>query len=190
MTSGVDFESLAIVVYRKKGQFLAKVPELGLYATGQTLHEAVDNVERKKQNLLAELQAADCLDDVALAQPVPGNSGVDRHAPALSYRGALSFAAKVAVVVIAAIFAGSVVSRQIRAASDSFSQMGGANFWRGLETELARAADPSSDISPAKKQVLLSQIHIVVERWRPFVREASLLFSEPPPATEPAPASK
>jgi hypothetical protein len=61
--------------------------------------------------------------------------------------------------------------------------MGGAKFWTNLEKQLANAADPKNDLPPAKKEAMLAQLRTIAERYRPFVREVSLLFydpSEPP----------
>jgi hypothetical protein len=52
------------------------------------------------------------------------------------------------------------------------SAFGGRQFWTKLENELDRLADPRTDISPEKKQKILSQIKIVSERWRPLLIEA------------------
>jgi hypothetical protein len=47
-----------------------------------------------------------------------------------------------------------------------------------VEGELERAADPAHDIPPEKKRKLLSQIHVLVERWRPLVAEVAPLFAD------------
>jgi hypothetical protein len=52
------------------------------------------------------------------------------------------------------------------------SAFGGKQFWTKLEDELDRLADPRSDLSPQKKQKILSQIKIISARWRPFLAEA------------------
>jgi hypothetical protein len=59
--------------------------------------------------------------------------------------------------------------RSVRAATS----LGGQRFWTKLEGELDRLADPRSDLSPEKKQKILSQIKIVSDRWRPFLNEAA-----------------
>jgi hypothetical protein len=46
------------------------------------------------------------------------------------------------------------------------TKLGGAQFWARVEGELGRAADPAHDIPPEKKRKLLSQIHVLVERWQ------------------------
>jgi hypothetical protein len=52
------------------------------------------------------------------------------------------------------------------------SGFGGRQFWTKLEDELDRLADPRSDLSPEKKQKILSQIKVISGRWRPFLLEA------------------
>jgi hypothetical protein len=44
--------------------------------------------------------------------------------------------------------------------------------------ELGRAADSAYEIPPEKKRKLLSQIHVIVERWRPFMAEIAPLFAD------------
>jgi hypothetical protein len=51
-------------------------------------------------------------------------------------------------------------------------------FWADMENNLAKAADPANDMPAAKKQALLAEIHILVDRWRPFVKEVGRLFSD------------
>jgi hypothetical protein len=61
------------------------------------------------------------------------------------------------------------VERTVRAAT----VIGGNRFWTKLESELDRLADPKTDLSPEKKQKILSQIKIISDRWRPFLVEAA-----------------
>jgi hypothetical protein len=200
MASPTDFENLDIVIRHKNGRFLASLPRINLYATAQSLPAAVEELEKKKQALLAELTAADALDDFMTSSSESFASTNRGPAPSTVYRGALSFIGRVAVITAALVIAGFLLSRQVTQTvdrmlshqsaemSDRFSSVGGAKFWVNLETQLARAADPSTDLPQAKKEELLSQIRAVAERWRPFIREASLLFSESPEPrpTEPA----
>ena len=51
------------------------------------------------------------------------------------------------------------------------TSLGGHRF--KLESELDRLADPRADLSPEKKQKILSQIKAVSDRWRPFLEEAT-----------------
>lgn len=51
--------------------------------------------------------------------------------------------------------------------------IGGNRFWTKLERELDRLADPRTDLTPEKKQKILSQIKVISDRWRPFLVEAA-----------------
>jgi hypothetical protein len=68
---------------------------------------------------------------------------------------------------------------------DRFSSVGGARFWTNLEKQLANAADPKNDLPAAKKEAILAQIRTLADRYRPFVREVSLLFYDPPDSNPP-----
>jgi hypothetical protein len=91
------------------------------------------------------------------------------------------FAVKTAIVCGAIILSGWIMldmlddfaSRQMQQFDTTIrSAFGGRKFWTKLEDELERLADPRFDISPEKKQKILSEIKIISERWRPFLDEA------------------
>lgn len=107
--------------------------------------------------------------------------------------GALAqFAAK-ACIVAAVIAVSTIVvvdrviglveqsaARSVRTFREEMKQtsIGGAQFWGKIEQELARAADPKSDLPPEQKQRLINQFRAIVVRWRPFV---DAVVSELPP---------
>jgi hypothetical protein len=108
------------------------------------------------------------------------------------------FAAKTAIVAAAVtisvwIIAGQIFDRiddlvdrateQLQAMRSGF---GGRDFWKRLEIELEKAADPQNDMPPEKRDKLLAELRVVVARWRPFVSEAAVLFSDKPPHEAPA----
>ena len=190
MALRADFDRLDILIRQRKGRFLASLPQINLFAAADSVATAIEVLDKKKQALLADLAAANALDDFKI---LPFDSDVSTyHKPTQTaiYRGALSFIGKVAVITAALVIAGFLLSRQVTQTvdrmlshqsaelRDRFSSVGGAKFWVNLENQLARAADPSSDLPPAKKQEILSQIRAIAKRWRPFIREASLLFSD------------
>jgi hypothetical protein len=51
--------------------------------------------------------------------------------------------------------------------------IGGNRFWTKVESGLDRLADPRTDLTPEKKQKILSQIKVISDRWRPFLVEAA-----------------
>ena len=83
----------------------------------------------------------------------------------------------VAAVVVASIWiTGEIVIGQVEDAIDrriaAVTKVGGREFWRRLETALEKAADPKNDLSPEKKQKLISEIRILSDRWQPFFAAA------------------
>jgi hypothetical protein len=199
MASQADFDRLDILIRQRKGRFLASLPQINLFAAADSVAAAIEGLDKKKQALLADLAAANALDDFRFLPSDADVSTYHKPTPTI-YRSALSFIGKIAVITAALVVAGFLLSRQVTQTidrmlshqsaelRDRFSSVGGSKFWVNLENQLARAADPSSDLPPAKKQEILSQIRAVTERWRPFIREASLLFSDSaePRPTEPA----
>ena len=178
MADQADLDSFEVVIQREQTQYLAKLARAGLFAVGQTVAEAMDKLEKKKQDLRAELRAAG-LDESVIAPNAPQALPVGAVAVAApsTLGGIASFAGKLALLVVAIIVLGYAASFRLT--------MGGPDFWRRVESELARVADPKNDLPEAKKQELLSEIHVVVERWRPFVREAAGLFAPPSPSEAP-----
>jgi hypothetical protein len=59
------------------------------------------------------------------------------------------------------------------AALSSQIPTGGRKFWTELERNIDVAAAPNADLSPEKKQKILSEVRIIVARWRPFVDAVS-----------------
>ena len=57
--------------------------------------------------------------------------------------------------------------------------IGGRQFWSRIEEELDRAADPSSDLSPEKKQKIVRDVRLLVARWRPFIDAAQSEMQKP-----------
>jgi hypothetical protein len=62
--------------------------------------------------------------------------------------------------------------QELEAAVRTATSLGGREFWTKLEKQLDSLADPRTDISPEKKQKIMSQLRIISDRWRPFLAEA------------------
>jgi hypothetical protein len=60
--------------------------------------------------------------------------------------------------------------------------LGGREFWAKIEDGLDRAADPDTDLPAEKKQKLLSDVRVIVARWRPFIDAAQSEMQKPPDA--------
>jgi hypothetical protein len=168
-----DLDDLDVVVHRRSGRYLAKIPQVGLYATADSLPKAIEALETKKASLLDELKAADALDEIG--DSVSSANAQAKMLPALGL-----FAAKGVIVVALVLAAVGYARHAVVSEIDRFQapKIGGARFWADFETSIARAADPSSDMPAAKKEAMLADLRIIVDRLRPFVREAGRLFSD------------
>lgn len=112
-------------------------------------------------------------------------------AKAGSSAGILSFAIKTCIVGVV-IYACAVLTTDtiLELVNDSIHSVhiGGAPFWQKIERELDRAADPSSDLPPKKKQKIINDLRILVARWRPVIEAIQGDTAKPAPAAASASA--
>ena len=105
------------------------------------------------------------------------------------------FAVKTCIVVVTIsvcvlFVAGAIVDNLQDAAARTISDIrktpiGGRQAWTKLEEELDRAADPSSDLPPEKKQKLLNDVHVIVARLRPYLDAVQSEMQKPAGASSP-----
>jgi hypothetical protein len=185
---------LDIVIRHKGTKVSAGIPQLALWATAGDAHAAITALEQKRAAFLADAAEAGVLEDLEIR---PYNVG---YAPP-PRRGELRYFAVKALIVIGLI-AGSIAGitalsagllapkfeqlvgkveqmvENAQAKMQQYTKVGGASFWEKMEHELDRAADPGSDLPAEQKRKLLAQIHVIVERWRPFMTEIAPLFAD------------
>jgi hypothetical protein len=173
-----------VVIRRKGTNTIAIVPQLGLYARGTDIPSALELLEQRKKILREDLEAGVIDEDDLVVERVRAESRGSRSG------GIGQFTIK-AVILIALLtltgwVASDILSTRIENVIDKTrfalqeTKVGGAQFWTKLESDLERAASPASDLSEDKKKKLLSSIRAIVDRWRPFVTEALLIFSPEP----------
>jgi hypothetical protein len=86
----------------------------------------------------------------------------------------------VSTIVVASWVIGSIEASAARSlAALRETAIGGPQFWGKVERELARAADPRSDLPPEKKQKLLNDLRTITVRWRPFVDAVTTELQRP-----------
>jgi hypothetical protein len=176
-------DELDIVIRHKSGKVTAGIPQLGLYATADDVHAAITSLEQKRAAFLADLSEAGGLDDLEVRHYNVGSAPPQRR----SELGQFTLKALIIIGLITGAFilwAALLVPRIERVVENTeakmqqYTKVGGAQFWTKVEDELERAADPAHDIPPEKKRKLLSQIQVLVERWRPFMAEIAPLFAD------------
>lgn len=164
-----QFEDFDIVIRHASGKVIAAIPQLGIFAESETVDTAIQKLKEEYAQHAVSAQAN--------FSPQFETPYATQHRPA---HGLGVFAIKTAIVTgmlaLALIVFTSVIADRIEELSHI--KIGGAPFWSKVERELANVADPANDMPEAKRQKLLSDIRVVVKRWRPFVTEASALFKE------------
>lgn len=190
MTGIDDYET---IIRREGATFLAGVPQLGLYARGDSTGAALQALDAKKARLAADIEA------VGVSAPFPDAAPAPSSVRYLDVLGL--FAAKAAIVFlflgVAVATSGAVITARVHSAvvdimgSDT---VGGAQFWTKIEQDLQKAADPSGDLPEQKKRQLLANIKVLVNRWHPFVAAIAPLFAADAgagaPAASPQPGGK
>jgi hypothetical protein len=173
-------DELDIIIRHKGGKVIAGVPQLSLYAKADDVHGAITALEQKRTAYFGDLAESGALDDLEVREYAASRASPRDHS------GLAQFTLKALIVIglIAGAFilpAALLVPRIVantEAKMQQYTKVGGAQFWEKLERELGRAADPAYEIPPEKKRKLLSQIHVLVERWRPFMAEIAPLFAD------------
>lgn len=178
-----DVAQADIVVRHSNSGVIAAIPQFGLFAEGETLKDALESLEVKKQSLQADFAAFKDL------KPYPTNTEVT----SIRWREIYQFAIKsciVFVIVIASILFFSYkidqsltsaiygIQNTAQANLDRLTVDSGSAFWSKISRELDRAAN--SNIPEDSRQKALADIRKIVEKWRPFVAEASGIFASGP----------
>jgi hypothetical protein len=184
-------DELDIVIRHRGGKVIAGIPQLSLYAKADDVHAAITALEQKRTAFFGDLAESGALDDlevreyaVSHASP-PGQGGLGQFTlKALIVIGLIAGASLLSTAWLASRIERIVANTEAKV--QQYTKVGGAQFWEKLERELGRAADPAYEIPPEKKRKLLSEIQVLVERWRPFMAEIAPLFADfqRPPSVE------
>src|SRR5262245_20024438 len=174
-------DELDIVIRHKGGKVIAGVPQLSLYVKADDVHAAIAALEQKRTAFFGDLAESGALDDLEAR-----DYSTRRSSP--RDNGGLGQFTLKALIVIGLIAGASVLSTALLASRverivanteekmQQYTKLGGAQFWAKVEGQLEQAA--ARDMPDEQKRKLLSQIHVLVERWRPFIAEIAPLFAD------------
>jgi len=155
-----------IVLRRKSNGFVAGIPQLALFAKGEDIQSAIDGLEVKKREL------ADALLDIG---------ELDRYEKYVS--------TVPATVIVGGIPLGQFVARAAIVGVVVFLVLSGCgalvlsqttfNPIRSIERALADAAKPKNDLSEERKQQMVANFKVIVDRWRPVADEVGAVLGRP-----------
>jgi len=182
MTSNdkLNIDKLDIVIRHTDGQVVAGIPQIALYAKAENATAALESLERKKNILKEDVAAAGVVDPLPHAAATNVASPTDGIGRFVIKSGIVAL-----MVLLVLVVSGGMLASRIEATARGIvgaDLRGGRQFWTNLEQGLERMADPSNEMSEERKQKLVSNIRVLVNRVRPFTAELAPLFTPPPPS--------
>lgn len=155
-----DFE---VVLRQRDGIFVAGIPELALFAKGSNSQAALEALEAKKRDLSEALLDVGELDRYAKTSRQPQITVVNGT-------NLLQFLARSAIVALMIFLTMSAGGAVILSLTEF-------RLVRSIERAVARGADPKNELSAERRQELLANFEIIVDRWAPILQEAERILA-------------
>lgn len=179
-TDNFNVDKLDIVIRHAEGKVVAGIPQIALYASAESAAAALDALEQKRAILKDEIAA------IGIAEPLPSMQAARVTSSSDSIvRFAIKSGIVAVMILLVLAVSGAMLANKIESSARGVvgaDLRGGRQFWTNLEQGIERMADPSNEMSEERKQKLLANVRVLVNRLRPFTAEIALLFSAPPPA--------
>lgn len=168
-----EHDDLYVLLRPKDGRFVAAIPQLHLYVQADSPQQAFDLLEEKRAQLTQDARDFGEFDDLRLqAQFVSAkNGGLGQFAVKCAI--ALSMA-MVAISMVAVLFAVALAPTLQKLKPPNSRQL-----FASLEQQLHRAAQSSDGLSSERRQKILSDLRVVVAKWRPFLNEIGEVLTQP-----------
>ena len=161
-TSALDL-GRTIQLCKRDGRYYAAVDGLAVFGSGDASDAAIADLERR----FGELQSFCDKSGLALETLAPGRTqGAWRWGPALR-RAAIVFAC-IALLTIPVSYA---LSGALERAARELHLRGGAEFWRGIQQSLIKAASDRSTESAEEQAKSLAALRVIVQRIQPYADE-------------------
>lgn len=169
-----------VVVKEQNGQYMCRIKELNLIASGADLSSTFAEITKKRDAIIKDFENAGLPDEL----PAPARTR-DQQPSSRNLVGELKlFSLKMLIVMLAfstllAIALGQVAYSATRLASKLEVSLG---EWKkpgkALERQLFLAAEPANEPSPEKQEKIIQSIRVLVKRVKPYVDEFRPLFSD------------
>ena len=168
-----------VTVNIKKDQYVLNIKELRISTTDSDLKVAYDRLIAKKEATIKSILDNDLLDappSRITGATVVANGGVGGYVPFLVKTLIIGMVLSGVLLIV-----GTFVGNKMLKASSQFSRQIGSvsklNLGRQLEKEIIKAAGKST--SPKRQEQLIKSVRILVNKYKPLVREVQHLFGEP-----------
>jgi hypothetical protein len=152
-----------IQLCKRDGRYYAAIDGLAAFGSGDAYDAAIADLDRR----FGEFQSFCDKSGLALETLAPGRTqGTWRWGPALR-RAAIVFAC-VALLTIPVSYA---LSTALERAVRDLHLRGGAEFWRGIQHSLIKAASDPSAESAEEQAKSLAALRVIVRRIQPYADE-------------------
>jgi hypothetical protein len=173
-----ELEDLDVILRRKDGMFMAIIPSLYLYATGETEAAALAAIGEKRRQIRQGWPDDREFQDLrgSFAPNGEARRGQSGSLGQFSLKCAIAALVGTLAVMLLLLLIGFVAESRLRHARPSAQQIALV-----VETLISRAADPDSDLSEQRKQRILADMRTIADKWRPFLNELSDILGRPVP---------
>ena len=198
----IDLPNYEVIVSVKNEKYFCRIPELSLFGKGNDLESSYQELMKKKEEFIKEIEEYQSEDDFIPPSTTWFREGSGQLGPSITKYSLMDFLIKAGIVglmlLIIVIIASNtigggirnvinssltMVDRQIERTLSSSSKrvegglvrMGG-NIRSEIKNELYKAVDHPIDAEREEK--IIKNIRVVVNRWKPFVKELRPLLEE------------
>jgi hypothetical protein len=168
-----EFDDVYVLLRPKDGRFVAAIPPLHIYVQADSPQQAFDLLEQKRAQLKQDVRDFGEFEDLRIqAQFTSAKNG-----------GLGQFAVKCAIALGMATIAISMAAALfIAALSPALQRLKPPNsrqLFASLEQQLHRAAQSSDGLTSERREKILSDLRVVVAKWRPFLDEIGEVLTQP-----------
>ena len=198
----IDLPNYEVIVSAKNEKYFCRIPELSLFGKGNDLESSYQELMKKKEEFIKEIEEYQSEDDFIPPSTTWFREDRGQLGHSITKYGLMDFLIKagiigVMVLIIVSIASNTIgggirnvinssltmVDRQIESTLSASSKrvegglvrMGG-NIRSEIKNELYKAADHPIDAEREEK--IIKNIRVVVNRWKPFVKELRPLLEE------------
>ena len=198
----IDLPNYEVIVSVKNKKYFCRIPELSLFGKGNDLESSYQELMKKKEEFIKEIEEYQSEDDFIPPSTTWFREDRGQLGPSITKYGLTDFLIKAGIVgvmilIIVTIASNTIgggirnvinssltmVDRQIESTLSASSKrvegglvrMGG-NIRSEIKNELYKAVDHPIDAEREEK--IIKNIRVVVNRWKPFVKELRPLLEE------------
>ena len=178
----IDLPNYEVIVSVKNEKYFCRIPELSLLGKGNDLESSYQELMKKKEEFIKEIEEYQCEDDFIPPSTTWFREGRGQLGPSLTKYSLMDFLIKAGIVglmvLIIVSIASNTISGGIRNAINVEEGLVriGRDIRLKIKNELYKGVDHPIDAE--REERIIKNIRVVVNRWKPFVKELRPLLEE------------